>query len=131
MNYAEQSVLVVDDDEKTRKIIIKLLAALGFLKISEASDGLEAFDLLNTDNFDLILSDWDMPTMNGLELLKRIRADEKLQTKPFIMITEDTSKDSLITAAREKVSQYISKPFTAQSLQKKIDGLMKRSHPSY
>lgn len=124
MDYAARKVLVIDDDPTTRRIIIKLIKEIGFTEVSEAENGQQAYDLLQLGNYDLILSDWDMPVMSGMELLVKVRADDNLKAKPFIMITANESKESIIAAAKAKVSQYIVKPFTIQSLRAKIEKVL-------
>lgn len=125
MGYSDLKVLVIDDDPTTRRIITRLVKQIGFKEFNEAEDGHQAFEMLQETDYDLILSDWDMPIMNGIELLKKVRADENLSEKPFIMITANDNRDHILHAVREKVSQYIVKPFTAPALKAKIGKVMK------
>ena len=118
-------ILVVDDDATTRRIEVRLLKQLGYKDIEEAGDGDVALARLNEkDDVNMVLSDWDMPNMTGLELLKEVRSQDRYKDLPFIMITANDRKESIIEAARAKVSQYIVKPFTAQALEEKINKVL-------
>jgi two-component system, chemotaxis family, chemotaxis protein CheY len=114
-------VLVVDDFATMRRIVKNILVQLGFKNIVEADDGTTAVDVLKTEKIDLIISDWNMPKMTGLDLLKHVRADADLGATPFIMVTAEAQQDNIILAVKAKVSQYIVKPFTAETLGEKID----------
>ncbi|MDA3971510.1 MAG: response regulator [Desulfobulbaceae bacterium] len=113
-------VLVVDDFTAMRRIVKKFLIQLGFKDIVEADDGTTAVDLLKTQKVDLIISDWNMPEMTGLELLQHIRTDPGTEDIPFIMVTTEAQRDDIILAVRAKVSQHIVKPFTAETLGEKL-----------
>ncbi|QJA05519.1 response regulator [Thermosulfurimonas marina] len=113
-------VLVVDDFATMRKIIKNILTQLGFKNILEADDGTTAWEILQKEPVDLIISDWNMPKMSGLELLKKVRADEKLKDTPFLMVTAEAQKENIIEAAKYRVSQYIVKPFTPETLKEKL-----------
>ncbi len=113
-------VLVVDDFTAMRRIVKKFLIQLGFKDIVEADDGTTAVDLLKTQKVDLIISDWNMPEMTGLELLQHIRTDPGTEDIPFTMVTTEAQRDDIILAVRAKVSQHIVKPFTAETLGEKL-----------
>ena len=118
-------VLVVDDFATMRKIVKKCLTELGFMNIVEADDGSVALEKLQHDHFQLIISDWNMPRMMGIDLLKAVRADERYKTVPFIMVTAEAQKQNVIEAAKAGVSNYIVKPFTADQLQSKLEAVFK------
>ncbi|MCK5228385.1 MAG: response regulator [Desulfobulbaceae bacterium] len=117
-------VLVVDDFATMRRIVKNILTQLGYKSIVEADDGTTALDILKQEKVDLIISDWNMPKMTGLELLKAVRADASMATVPFIMVTAEAQQDNIILAVKAKVSQYIVKPFTAETLGEKIDKVL-------
>ncbi len=114
-------VLVVDDFATMRRIVKNILTQLGYKNIIEADDGSTAVDILKNESVDMIISDWNMPKMTGLELLKHVRADADMADTPFIMVTAEAQQDNIILAVKAKVSQYIVKPFTAETLGEKID----------
>ena len=114
-------ILVVDDFATMRRIIKNILTQLGFKHIIEADDGTTALDVLKSEKIGLIVSDWNMPKMTGLDLLKAVRADASLATTPFIMVTAEAQQDNIILAVKAKVSQYIVKPFTAETLSEKLN----------
>lgn len=114
-------ILIVDDFATMRRIVKNILVQLGFKNIVEADDGTTALDVLRTEKIELIISDWNMPKMTGLDLLKTVRADEKLGSTPFIMVTAEAQQDNIIQAVKAKVSQYVVKPFTADTLAEKIN----------
>ncbi|MEZ7196458.1 MULTISPECIES: chemotaxis response regulator CheY [Pseudodesulfovibrio] len=114
-------VLVVDDFSTMRKIIKNILRQLGFNNIVEADDGSTAWEVLNKDNIDFIVSDWNMPTMSGIELLRKVRASEEYADIPFLMVTAEAQQENIIEAVQAKVSNYIVKPFTPETLGQKID----------
>ncbi|MDH3392370.1 MAG: chemotaxis response regulator CheY [Desulfobulbaceae bacterium] len=114
-------VLVVDDFATMRRIVKNILVQLGFKNIIEADDGTSALEILQKEKVDLIISDWNMPKMTGLDLLKTVRADANLAATPFIMVTAEAQQDNIIAAVKAKVSQYIVKPFTADTLSEKMD----------
>ncbi len=113
-------VLVVDDFATMRRIIKNILLQLGFKNIIEADDGTTAWEILNKEKVDLIISDWNMPKMPGIELLKKVRADERLKDTPFLMVTAEAQKENIVEAVKYRVSQYIVKPFTPETLQEKL-----------
>ena len=120
-------ILIVDDSSTMRRIIGNVVMQLGVTKdnFEEAEDGVEAWKLLETSQFDVILTDWNMPNMNGLELVKKIRGGGAHQKTPIIMITTEGGKGEVITALKAGVNNYIVKPFSAEILKEKLDGLVK------
>lgn len=115
------SILVVDDFSTMRRIIKGLLQDLGFSNITEADDGLTALSLLKAGNFDLLITDWNMPGMQGVELLRQVRADERMKKLPVLMLTAEATRAQIVAAAQAGVSGYVIKPFTAATLREKID----------
>lgn len=113
-------ILVVDDFHTMRRIVINLLKQLGFSNVVEAADGREALDKVRSDKIELVVSDWNMPNMTGIEFLKELRADEKYKTLPFIMVTAEGKKENVIAAVHAGVSNYVVKPFNAATLKEKL-----------
>ena len=113
-------VLIVDDFATMRRIVKNILRQLGFTDISEADDGKTALRALKKEKFDLILSDWNMPEMPGIELLKAVRADDELKDIPFLMVTAEAEKGNIVEAVKLGVSNYIVKPFTAETMSEKL-----------
>jgi two-component system chemotaxis response regulator CheY len=118
--------MVVDDFSAMRRIVRQILKDLQFQKIIEAENGAEALRLLESNKVDLIVSDWNMPTMTGLELLKRVRADERLKGLPFLMVTAESQKENIIAAIQAKVSNYIVKPFSPVAFAEKLAKIIPR-----
>jgi two-component system chemotaxis response regulator CheY len=118
-------ILVVDDSSTMRRIIQNTLARLGYKDIVQAADGVEAWQALQ-DNPDIgvVITDWNMPNMNGLELVKKIRAEEKYKNIPIIMVTTEGGKKEVITALKAGVNNYIVKPFTPQVLKEKLEAVL-------
>lgn len=114
-------ILVVDDFPTMRRIIKNLLKDLGFENVDEAEDGVMALDKLRNNNFDFVVSDWNMPNLDGLAMLKQIRADEKLAKMPVLMVTAEAKKENIIAAAQAGASGYVVKPFTAATLEEKLN----------
>jgi len=114
------NVLIVDDYKTMLRIIRNLLKQLGFNNVEEASDGTEALTKLRAGNFGLVISDWNMEPMTGLQLLREVRSDEKMQNLPFIMITAESKTENVIAAKEAGVSNYIVKPFNAATLKAKL-----------
>lgn len=114
-------ILVVDDFATMRRIVKNILTQLGFKNIIEADDGTTALTILKSEKVGLIVSDWNMPKMTGLDLLKAVRADATMANTPFIMVTAEAQQDNIILAVKAKVSQYIVKPFTAETLAEKLN----------
>lgn len=119
-------ILVVDDFSTMRRIVKNLLADLGLTNVAEAEDGGVAFTMLKQGGFDFVVTDWNMPGVTGIELLKMIRADEKLKTLPVLMVTAEAKREQIIEAAQAGVNGYIIKPFTAATLKEKIDKILER-----
>lgn len=117
-------VMIVDDFATMRKIIKNILAQLGFKDVIEADDGTTALELLKKQKVDLIISDWNMPKMSGLELLKAVRSNENLKSIKFVMVTAESQKENVIEAIRNGVNQYVVKPFTPQVLKEKLEKIM-------
>jgi two-component system chemotaxis response regulator CheY len=114
-------VMVVDDFSTMRRIVKNILKQLGYENIEEAEDGAQAFNKLQSGGADFIVTDWNMPNMSGLELLKAVRADGSLKEVPVLMVTAEAEKENIIAAVEAGVSNYIVKPFTAETLKEKID----------
>jgi two-component system chemotaxis response regulator CheY len=114
-------VLVVDDFSTMRRIIKNILRQLGFNNVVEADDGTTAWDVLNKDKVDFVISDWNMPQMTGIELLRKVRGSEEFADLPFLMVTAEAQQENIIEAVQAKVSNYIVKPFTAEVMKQKID----------
>jgi two-component system chemotaxis response regulator CheY len=114
-------VLVVDDFPTMRRIVKNLLKQLGFENIDEAEDGAQALSKLKAGGYGLVVSDWNMPVMEGIDLLKHVREDEALKTMPFLMVTAEAEKDKVITAIKAGVDNYVVKPFTAEVLKEKLE----------
>jgi two-component system chemotaxis response regulator CheY len=119
-------ILVVDDFATMRRIVKTCLKQLGFENVTEAEDGVQAWTKMQNSEFKLIVSDWNMPNMMGIDLLKTVRADAKYKTVPFLMVTAEAQKENVIEAAKAGVSNYIIKPFTADQLQSKLDAIFQK-----
>ncbi len=120
-------ILIVDDSSTMRRIIGNVVMQLGFSKedFDEAEDGVKAWKLLSEGKYDIILTDWNMPNMNGLELVKKVRSEGEHQKTPIIMITTEGGKSEVIIALKAGVNNYIVKPFSADVLKEKLDGVLK------
>lgn len=114
-------VLIVDDFSTMRRIIRNILRQLGFNNVVEADDGTTAWEVLNREKIDFIVSDWNMPNMTGIELLRKVRSSEQHGNLPFLMVTAEAQQENIIEAVQAKVSNYIVKPFTADTMKQKID----------
>ena len=119
-------VLIVDDFSTMRRIIKNLLTDLGFNNTVEADDGNSALVVLRREPVDLVITDWNMPGMSGIELLRAIRADGQLRTMPVLMVTAEAKREQIIDAAQAGVNGYIIKPFTAQTLEEKLGKIFER-----
>ena len=119
-------ILIVDDFSTMRRIIKNLLRDLGFNNTHEADDGTTGLPMLQTGNYDFLVTDWNMPGMTGIDLLRVVRTDPKLQSLPVLMVTAEAKKDQIVLAANEGVNGYIVKPFTAQTLKEKIEKIFER-----
>lgn len=118
--------LVVDDFSTMRRIVRNLLKELGFTNVEEAEDGVSALQKLKNGNIDFVITDWNMPNMTGIELLKKIRADAALKRLPVLMITAEAKKENIIEAAQSGASGYIVKPFTAAVLEEKLNKIFEK-----
>lgn len=119
-------ILIVDDFSTMRRIIKNLLRDLGYNNTSEADDGSTALPMLKNGNYDFLLTDWNMPNMPGIELLKAVRADPNLKHLPVLMVTAEAKRDQIVEAAENAVNGYIIKPFTADTLREKIEKIFER-----
>ena len=126
MTDSSKKFLVVDDFATMRRIIRNLLRQLGYSKIEEAEDGAVALRKLKSQPFDMVICDWNMPNMTGIELLREVRADDAIKDIPFLMVTAEAIKENIIEAVKAGVSDYIVKPFTADVLSSKIDAIFKQ-----
>ncbi|MGQ9830636.1 MAG: chemotaxis response regulator CheY [Thermochromatium sp.] len=119
-------ILIVDDFSTMRRIIKNLLRELGFNNTAEADDGSTALPMLKSGGFDFLITDWNMPNMEGIALLKAVRADPMLKSLPVLMVTAEAKREQIIEAAQAGVNGYIVKPFTAETLKEKIDKIFER-----
>ena len=119
-------ILIVDDFSTMRRIIKNLLRDLGFTNTVEADDGITAIPILNTGSIDFLVTDWNMPGMTGIDLLRHERADEKLRSLPVLMVTAEAKREQIIEAAQAGVNGYVVKPFTALALKEKIEKIFER-----
>jgi two-component system chemotaxis response regulator CheY len=122
----KMKVLVVDDFSTMRRIVKNILRQLGFENILEADDGMNALDVLRSQCVDFIISDWNMPRLSGIELLKAVRTSEEWKDLPFLMVTAEGQKENVIEAVKAKVSNYIVKPFTPETLTEKIKKIFEK-----
>jgi len=122
----DMKILIVDDFSTMRRIIKNLLRDLGFTNTHEADDGNSGLPLLKNGDFDFLITDWNMPGMTGIDLLKALRADEKTKSIPVLMVTAEAKRDQIVMAAEAGVNGYVVKPFTAQTLQEKIEKIFER-----
>ncbi|MHB1099420.1 MAG: chemotaxis response regulator CheY [Burkholderiales bacterium] len=125
MANADLKILVVDDFSTMRRIIRNLLKELGFPNVTEAEDGMDALKKLQGGNFEFVVSDWNMPNMSGIELLRAIRKDPTLKHLPVLMVTAEAKKENIIEAAQAGASGYVVKPFTAAVLDEKLSKIFK------
>ena len=124
MSESNLKFLVVDDFSTMRRIVRNLLKELGHASVDEAEDGVAALSKLKRDNFDFVITDWNMPNMDGLQLLQVVRADPALSALPVLMVTAEAKKENIIAAAQAGASGYIVKPFTAATLDEKITKIL-------
>ncbi|MBN1396987.1 MAG: response regulator [Bacteroidetes bacterium] len=122
---ASIKILIVDDSITIRRIITNALKTVGFTDTTEASNGKEALEKLQAGKIDFIITDWNMPEMNGLDLIKEVRAHPVHSTMPILMITTRGTEHDVVEALQAKVNSYIMKPFTPQELKEKIEGILK------
>ena len=122
----DMKFLVVDDFSTMRRIIRNLLKELGFTNVDEAEDGVSALAKLKGGGFDFVVSDWNMPNMTGIELLRAIRADDTLKQLPVLMVTAEAKKENIVEAAQSGASGYVVNPFTAVTLDEKISKILQK-----
>ncbi|PWV70257.1 chemotaxis response regulator CheY [Halomonas sp. A11-A] len=120
------SILVVDDFPTMRRIVRSLLKELGFTNVEEAEDGQDALNKLRAGGFQFVVSDWNMPNLDGLEMLKQIRADAALKELPVLMVTAEAKKENIIAAAQAGANGYVVKPFTAATLEEKLNKIFEK-----
>jgi two-component system chemotaxis response regulator CheY len=118
--------LVVDDSSTMRRIIINTLAKLGYQEVLEAGNGREGMDKIGAADVDLVITDWNMPEMNGIDFVRALRAIDKMKDKPVLMITTNAAKDDIVEALRAGVNNYIVKPFTPDTFKEKIEAIISR-----
>ncbi len=122
--FAQKSVLIVDDSYTMRRIIKNILEKIGMGTLFEAGDGKDALEILHREHIDLLVTDWNMPEMDGLALVKAVRGDEKLSKTPILMVTTENAKDDILNALRSGVDNYAVKPFTQEVIEEKISKLL-------
>jgi len=122
--HTNLSFLVVDDFSTMRRIIKNLLNDLGYVNITEADDGTTALPLLKSGKFDFLITDWNMPGMAGLDLVKHVRADARLGKMPVLMLTAEAKREQIVEAVQAGVNGYVIKPFTAATLKEKIEKIL-------
>jgi two-component system chemotaxis response regulator CheY len=120
-------ILVVDDFLTMRRIVRNLLKQLGYENIAEAEDGDQAYVKLKSGGYGFVVSDWNMPNLDGLGLIKKVRSDPELKELPFLMVTAEAEKEKVIEAIRAGVSNYVVKPFTAEILKEKIEKIFAKA----
>jgi len=120
----DMKFLVVDDFSTMRRIIKNLLHDLGYPNVTEADDGKTTLPMLQAGGFDFLISDWNMPGMSGLDLIKAVRSDAKLAKMPVLMLTAEAKREQIIEAAQAGVNGYVIKPFTAETLKEKLDKIL-------
>ncbi len=126
MTNKNLKILVVDDFPTMRRIIRNLLKDLGYENVDEAEDGAMGLEKLRNGSFDFVVSDWNMPNLDGLEMLKQIRADANLANLPVLMVTAEAKKENIIAAAQAGASGYVVKPFTAATLEEKLNKIFEK-----
>ena len=126
MSGPNTKFLVVDDFSTMRRIVRNLLKELGYTNVDEAEDGVQALQKLRSDQFDFVVSDWNMPNMDGLTMLQQGRADPNLSSIPVLMVTAEAKKENIIAAAQAGASGYVVKPFTAATLEEKLNKIFEK-----
>ena len=119
-------ILVVDDFPTMRRIVRNLLKELGFENVDEAEDGVQGLEKLRTGGFQFVVSDWNMPNLDGLEMLKQIRLDPDLKSLPVLMVTAEAKKENIVAAAQAGANGYVVKPFTAATLEEKLNKIFEK-----
>lgn len=125
----DMKILVVDDFSTMRRIIKNQLRDLGFTNTDEADDGITALPMLKTGEYDFLVTDWNMPGMTGIELLKELRSNDDLKTIPVLMVTAEAKRDQILAAAQAGINGYVVKPFTTAVLREKIEKIFRRIDP--
>ena len=126
MSDLNMKILVVDDFSTMRRIVKNLLKQLGFIHIEEAEDGAQAYTKLKNGGFGFVVSDWNMPNLDGLGLVKKVRLDDELKDIPILMVTAEAEKEKVVAAIQAGVNNYIVKPFTGEVLKEKMDKIFER-----
>jgi two-component system chemotaxis response regulator CheY len=126
MANKDMRILVVDDFPTMRRIVRSLLKELGFTNVEEAEDGQDALNKLKQGGFEFVVSDWNMPNLDGLEMLKQIRGDDSLKDLPVLMVTAEAKKENIIAAAQAGANGYVVKPFTAATLDEKLNKIFEK-----
>ncbi len=126
MEKTAMKFLVVDDFSTMRRIVRNLLKELGYVNVEEAEDGVEGLSKLRAATFDFVVSDWNMPNMDGLTMLQNIRADPALKHLPVLMVTAEAKKENIVAAAQAGASGYVVKPFTAATLDEKLTKILEK-----
>jgi two-component system chemotaxis response regulator CheY len=126
MANKDMSILVVDDFPTMRRIVRSLLKELGFTNVEEAEDGQDALNKLRSGGFEFVVTDWNMPNLDGVEMLKTIRDEEALKHLPVLMVTAEAKKENIIAAAQAGANGYIVKPFTAATLEEKLNKIFEK-----
>jgi len=119
-------ILVVDDFSTMRRIVKNLLKQLGYVNIDEAEDGAQAYEKVKNGDYGFVVSDWNMPNMDGLDLVKSVRANPAIKDLPILMVTAEAEKDKVIAAIQAGVNNYIVKPFTGDTLKEKMDKIIEK-----
>lgn len=122
----KMKILVVDDFATMRRIVKNILRQIGFENIDEAEDGEQAYIKLQSGNYKFVVSDWNMPNLDGLGLLKKVRSDANLKDLPILMVTAEAEKEKVVEAIKAGVSSYVVKPFTAEVLKEKMDKILSK-----
>lgn len=122
----KMKIMVVDDFSTMRRIVKNILKQLGYENIEEAEDGVQALSKLKTGGFGFMVSDWNMPNMEGIELLRKVRADPYLKDLPVLMVTAEAEKEKVVEAIKAGVNNYVVKPFTAEVLKEKMDKIFEK-----
>lgn len=122
----KMKILVVDDFSTMRRIVKNVLKQLGYENIEEAEDGVQAYSKLKGGGFGFMVSDWNMPNMEGIDLLKKVRSDPELKDLPVLMVTAEAEKEKVVEAIKAGVNNYVVKPFTAEVLKEKMDKIFEK-----
>ena len=128
MDCSNLRALVVDDSSTIRRLMKPILRNMGFKQVDEAEDGALALELISKNHFDIIFLDWNMPKTSGIEVLEKLRADERTRLTPVIMVTAEAEQDHILSAIKAGVTNYIVKPFSENTICKKVEGVLNRCH---